>query len=140
MQCPLLVKAGICNLFMVPAIARLLFAKDTVASLTSTNSCWQMGCLFNVHPKDVTHIDESLCLQKTTMRVYSCVGIRTQARQLEGKCEYLYDILRAHDNFTSEFSQVLLITMRFNVTQPIRKCSTSGKSIKVLALMLYPTV
>ena len=28
MQCTLLVRAGICNLFMLLAIARLLFAKD----------------------------------------------------------------------------------------------------------------
>jgi len=32
MRCPLLVRAGIWNLFRVPAIAHLLFAKDTVGS------------------------------------------------------------------------------------------------------------
>ena len=36
----LLVRAGICNLIRVPAIARLLFVKDTVGSLTSINECW----------------------------------------------------------------------------------------------------
>ena len=30
MRCPLLVRAGICNLAMVPVIARLLFTKDAV--------------------------------------------------------------------------------------------------------------
>ena len=35
MQCPLLVKDRNCHLFGVPAIARLLFAKDTVGYLTS---------------------------------------------------------------------------------------------------------
>ena len=40
-QCLLLFRAGICNLYMVPAIARLLFAKNTMESLTSTNECWQ---------------------------------------------------------------------------------------------------
>ena len=44
MQCPLLVRAGIWNLTMVPEIAQLLFAKDTVGSLASTTKCWQMGC------------------------------------------------------------------------------------------------
>ena len=43
MQCPLLFKAGICNFFRVPGIARLLFTKDTVRSLTSTNEYWPMG-------------------------------------------------------------------------------------------------
>ena len=59
MQFTLLVRAGICNLFKVPVITRLLFAKDTVRSLTSTNECWQTGFPFNVHPRDGTHIDET---------------------------------------------------------------------------------
>ena len=33
----------ICNLFWVLAIARLLFTKDTMESLTSTNEFWQTG-------------------------------------------------------------------------------------------------
>ena len=37
MQCPLLVTAGICNLFRVPAIAHQLFTKDTTDFLTSNN-------------------------------------------------------------------------------------------------------
>ena len=37
MQFPLLVRAGIWNLAMVPAIARLVFTMDTVGSLTSTD-------------------------------------------------------------------------------------------------------
>ena len=36
------VKAGICNLFMVLAIACQLFG-GTVGCLTSTNECWQIG-------------------------------------------------------------------------------------------------
>ena len=36
-ECPLLVRRGICNLFVVRAMARPLFGKDTVGSLTSTN-------------------------------------------------------------------------------------------------------
>ena len=44
MKCPLLVRAGIRNLVMVPAIARLLFMKDTGGFLTSTNKCQHMGC------------------------------------------------------------------------------------------------
>ena len=38
-----LVVAGIWNLAMVPVIAHLLLAKDTMGSLTSTNECWQTG-------------------------------------------------------------------------------------------------
>ena len=41
MQEPLLFRAGICNLFMMPTIARLLFAKDTVGYLMFPNECWQ---------------------------------------------------------------------------------------------------
>ena len=37
MQCPLLVRAGIWNLFMMLEIARLFFVKDTMGSLTSTS-------------------------------------------------------------------------------------------------------
>ena len=37
MQCPLSVMAGIWNLIIVPAIAHILLAKDTVGSLLSTN-------------------------------------------------------------------------------------------------------
>ena len=62
MQFPLLVRARIWTLATVPATARLLFAKDTVESLTSTNKCWQTGSQFKVHPRDGTHIDESLYL------------------------------------------------------------------------------
>ena len=54
MQCPLLVSAGIWNLAMVPAIARLLFRTDIVGSLTFTE--WrQAGHPFNIYPRDVTH-------------------------------------------------------------------------------------
>ena len=35
MQCSLLVRTEICKLFKVPAIARRLFAKETVGSLTN---------------------------------------------------------------------------------------------------------
>ena len=59
-KCPLLVSTEICNLFMLLAIARLLFVQDTMGSLTSTNECWQIGFPFNVHLGDGTHIDESL--------------------------------------------------------------------------------
>ena len=45
MKYPLKVRAGIWNLFMVPEIARLLFVKDNVGSLMSTNSCRQTRCL-----------------------------------------------------------------------------------------------
>ena len=55
MQCPLLVRAGICNLFMVPAIARRPFTKDTVGCLTYINLCWQTGCQFNINQRDGTH-------------------------------------------------------------------------------------
>ena len=48
---------GIWNLFMVLAIARLLFAKDTTGSLTSIDECRQMGCPFNFHPRDGTRRD-----------------------------------------------------------------------------------
>ena len=37
MRCPLLVRAGIWNLAMVPAIANILFTKDNIRFLTSTN-------------------------------------------------------------------------------------------------------
>ena len=43
MQCPLLVRAGIWDLFSVPAIARLLFVKDNMGSLTAANKCLQTG-------------------------------------------------------------------------------------------------
>ena len=42
---PAVVRAGILNVPLGPAIARLLFAKDTVESFTSTNNCWQTGHL-----------------------------------------------------------------------------------------------
>ena len=86
MQCPLLVRVGICNLFMGPAIACLLFVKDIVGSLTFTNECWQMGFPFNVHRRDGTHIDESPFLWNTAMTVYSWVKIQTPDRQLRGEC------------------------------------------------------
>jgi len=56
---PAVVKSGIWNLVMVPTIARLLFAKDTLGYLTSTNECWQIVRLINSHPRDSTHFDES---------------------------------------------------------------------------------
>ena len=62
MQCPPLVRAGIRNLFTVSVIAHLLFVKDTIGSLTSTNECQQTGSPFNVHPRDDTHIGELPCL------------------------------------------------------------------------------
>ena len=77
MQCPLLVRARNCNLSMVLAIAHLLFAKDTVGSLTSTNECWQMGRSFNVHPNDTTHTDSgqvrygSMCQNSASLRPLS---------------------------------------------------------------------
>ena len=84
---PVLVRAGICNFFMVLVIARQLFAKDTVGSWTSINKYWQRRRSFNVHPRDGTHIDESPCLWNTWMTVYSWVGIQTQARHW---CECVY--------------------------------------------------
>ena len=51
------IRTGICNLFRALVIARLLLKKDTVGSLTYTKECRQMGCQFNVHPRDGTHID-----------------------------------------------------------------------------------
>ena len=43
MQCPLQVRAGICNLFKMPVITRLFFANDTVRSLTPIGHWRQMG-------------------------------------------------------------------------------------------------
>ena len=40
---PAVVRAGILNLFMVPVITHLLFTKDTVESLTSTDDCGKTG-------------------------------------------------------------------------------------------------
>jgi len=40
---------------MVPAIACLLFTKDTVVSFMSTNECQQRGTKFNIHLRDGTH-------------------------------------------------------------------------------------
>ena len=59
MQCPLLVRAEIWNLFKVLVIVHLLFTKEIMGSLTSTNEYWQMGHPFNVHPRDGTRTDES---------------------------------------------------------------------------------
>ena len=51
------VRAGICNLFRVQATARLLFVKDTVWSLTSTNvNTSRRDAQFNVHPRDGARI------------------------------------------------------------------------------------
>ena len=57
MQCPLLVKAGIGNLAMVPAIAHLLFVKD-------------FNGIFNIHrlmPADGTPSLMSICVMAHTM-------------------------------------------------------------------------
>ena len=54
MKCPLLIRA---DLARVPAIACLLFAKDTVGSLKSTNKCWRTGhCTFIHDDKTLTKI------------------------------------------------------------------------------------
>ena len=55
----LLVKAGIWNLAMVPVIACLLFTKDTHGIFNIHKRMLANGRLFNVHPWDGTHIDES---------------------------------------------------------------------------------
>ena len=83
MQCPLLVMAEICNLPLVPAIACLIFAIETMGSLTPTNSCWQTGRWFNVHLRNSTHVDESPCLWNTEITVYIWLDIWTQATAQE---------------------------------------------------------
>ena len=77
MHFPLLVMAGIWNLFMMPATARLRFAKDTMGYFMSINKCW------HIRPRDCTYIDESTCLWNTGMTVYSWVGILTRLDSLE---------------------------------------------------------
>ena len=64
LQCPVQARVRICNLFRVPAITCLLFVKDTVGSLTSTISCWQIGSLGSPHTHwwitlAVKHSDDS---------------------------------------------------------------------------------
>ena len=46
-----LIAAGICDLFKVPAIARLLFVKDVMGSLTSSTNVDRWDSQFNIHPR-----------------------------------------------------------------------------------------
>jgi len=79
-------------------IARPLSTKDSVGSLTSTDECRQTGRLFNVHPREGTHIDEWPHRRNTEMTAYRWVGIQSQARQHRGKCVHLKAILSARQS------------------------------------------
>jgi len=78
------VRAGICHLFMVPAIARILFAKDTVVVL----NIHQLIPAGVTQPSEGrTHIDVTptgviaiILPVKIMTTVHSWVGIQTQPR------------------------------------------------------------
>ena len=57
-HCPPLVRAGICNLFAMSAIAHS-FITDTVGSKHAPTDAGRRVAQFNVLLKDGTHIDES---------------------------------------------------------------------------------
>ena len=89
---PVAAKAGLWNLFKVPALTRLLFAKK---------HHWDIHCppangdrqdpQLNIHPRDGTFCDAILCLQTTNLTYYTHGENQTQARQLKGMCTILLD-------------------------------------------------
>ena len=80
--------SGICNLFRVPVIARLLVTKNcgifNVHQLMTT-----VGMPSSTPIRGTAHTDESPYMWSTRIIVYSWVGIQTQARHLRGECVYL---------------------------------------------------
>ena len=107
-----LVRAGIWNLAMVPAIACLFFTKDTVGSLKCTDECWQMGIPFNVHLRDGAHPvretsdgrHKSPCSWNTGLTVYGLVGNQNEARQLRGEHVYLVEAIFVTGKYNSNTS------------------------------------